>query len=192
MVNRTPSLKFYIMLSIIMISGCSAAGNEYTFIPNDAKDLITSPSKVYYNSTAYGFKCGDSTFWLCPKTNTDISWIGPVLFPYVFPSSLFGDEPDKRFDYLAIRFYTDKDDFSVLEKFTPLLKLPNGNTIRPSACKEEKITEGLDCVHCEYDILAREHPSFTLLLESNMYQCIPKSIEFKRQTMPFYTPFVTR
>lgn len=187
-----PLVRLYLMILMVTLTfGCSIAGNRYTYVPSDPKEWQISRCEIY-GGPCYGFKCGEYTYWVIPHIYRDIKWIGPFPFPYVFPFFLAGR--DTNFDLMKFYLYANKDSTSESVDFVPLLKRPDGSTLRPSGCSTWKTAPswGHKEVLCRYDALFWDLPSFTLSIDGQLSQCSPSPIEFIQAVKPFYDPIPTR
>lgn len=189
--TRKARLKYSFMLLLLSLSiGCSFAGNRFTYVADDLTDWQIKT--IAHGFTSYEFKCGDSVYWIDPGEYYELRWLGPFLFPYVFPGFLFENHEKGPHDMYQIKFrlYTNKDNKDKSVTLTPLLALPDGNTMRPSACEEWFGDSSVDykSAECKYDISFWDLPSFTLLIHSQQVNCLPTPLKLKKQTCAFYHP----
>lgn len=178
------------MLLCVLNFGCSTVGNQYGYSTKDLNGWEIGRCKDY-GSTSYDYKCGESTYSICPCQYYDTSWIGPVPFPYVFPAFLMDKQKDKAFSGVKIRVYESKNSEKEIENFTPLIKLPDGKILRPSRCNKWETHKNIDYKfqECRYDVLVWDLSLFTLLIEGDSPKCKPNHLESKHKITGYYMSF---
>lgn len=181
-----------ISISMILLAlnyGCATVGDQYGYTTKELNGWeITDPKN--YSSTTYEYKCAGDYYSICPHLYYDTSWIGPVLFPYIFPAFLLEKNKDKNFSGLKIRTYIPKNSKEETENLSPLIKLSNGQLLRPSGCDKWNTYNGIDYKYadCRFDILVWDRTSFSVMIDWTP-KCNPAPLEFNQKITGYYMPF---
>ncbi|KAF0220175.1 MAG: hypothetical protein FD174_1414 [Geobacteraceae bacterium] len=178
------------MLLLILSFGCSTVGDRYGYVTENLNGWEIGRCKDY-GSTSYEFKCGESTYSVCPRLYYDTSWIGPVPVPYLFPSFLMEKEKAQALSGVKIRVYTTKGSENETKNLIPAIKSTDGKILPPNGCGKWESNNNIEYryAECSYDILVWDLPSFTLDINGGSPTCVPPLLKFKRKTTKYYLPF---